>query len=47
MKTCAHCGTSKWGLIRYWFFQLVFCSKRCRDTFFKERRNRMKALFHE
>jgi hypothetical protein len=32
-KTCAHCGTTKWGLIRWRWYQRQFCSKKCRERF--------------
>jgi endogenous inhibitor of DNA gyrase (YacG/DUF329 family) len=32
-KTCAHCGTTKWGLIRWRWYRRQFCSKNCRERF--------------
>ena len=35
-KACAQCGTTRWGLIRWRWYQRQFCSKACRDQFFAE-----------
>jgi len=28
-RACSHCGTQKFGLIRYPWFGEVYCSKKC------------------
>jgi hypothetical protein len=35
-KACAQCGTTRWGLIRWRWYQRQFCSKACHDRFFGE-----------
>ena len=36
MKRCAHCGSAKFGLIRYRRGFRVFCKKKCREAFHRE-----------
>jgi hypothetical protein len=30
---CGHCGSSKFGLIRHRYFNLQFCSRKCKDAY--------------
>ena len=35
-RRCAHCGTTKFGLIRHRWYRHQFCRKVCRDKFLDE-----------
>jgi hypothetical protein len=32
MKTCAHCGSAKFGLVRYRLGSLQFCKRKCKEA---------------
>jgi len=34
-KRCAHCGTTRFGLVRQYYYRLTFCSKRCKELYLK------------
>jgi len=46
---CAHCGTAKFGLIRYTHFSRTYCSKKCKNEYYQKRdqeARQQKAFLH-
>lgn len=49
-KTCAYCGSDKWGLVRYylWRFttgQLQFNKKACKEAYMRNNRIVCKVVY--